>query len=48
MDPLDQRMMVNILTARMLFCRDPGGKSYLTVCRQGRLDGAPSAGGDPE
>ncbi len=48
-DPLDQRMMVNILTARMLLGRDPGCKGYLTAYRQGRLnvDGAPSAGGRP-
>src|SRR6266542_1807226 len=48
-DPLDQRMMVNIVTARMLLGRDPGCKGYLTAYRQGRLnvDGAPSAGGRP-
>jgi 5-methyltetrahydrofolate--homocysteine methyltransferase len=48
-DPLDQRMMVNVLTARMLLGRDPGCKAYLTAYRQGRLhlDGAPPAGGRP-
>jgi len=48
-DPLDQRMMANILTARMLLGLDPGCKGYLTAYRQGRLnvDGAPSAGGRP-
>jgi len=48
-DPLDPRMMVNVLTARMLLGRDPGCKTYLTAYRQGRLnlDGAPSAGGRP-
>ena len=46
-DPLDQRMMINVLTARMLLGRDPGCKANLTAYRQGRLnlDGAPPAGG---
>jgi len=45
-DPLDQRMMVNVLTARMLLGQDPGCKAYLTAYRQGRLnlDAAPPAG----
>jgi cobalamin-dependent methionine synthase I len=48
-DPLDQRMMVNVLTARMLLGRDPGCKAYLTAYRQGRLklDGVPPAGERP-
>lgn len=37
-DPLDQRMMVNVLTARMLLGQDPGCKAYLTAYRQGRLN----------
>ena len=37
-DPLDQRMMVNVLTARMLLGQDPGCKAYLTAFRQGRLN----------
>ncbi len=42
-DPLDPRMMVNIVTAHMLLGQDPGCKAYLTAYRQGRLnlDGAP-------
>jgi cobalamin-dependent methionine synthase I len=48
-DPLDQRMMVNVLTAGLLLGRDPGCKAYLTAYRQGRLnlDGALPAGGRP-
>lgn len=30
--------MVNILTARLLFGEDPGGKEYLAAFRQGRLN----------
>jgi 5-methyltetrahydrofolate corrinoid/iron sulfur protein methyltransferase len=43
-DPTDPRMMVNILTARMLLGQDTGCKGYLTAYRQGRLglDGGPS------
>ena len=37
-DPLDQRMMVNVLTARMLLGQDPGCKAYLTAFRQGRMN----------
>jgi 5-methyltetrahydrofolate--homocysteine methyltransferase len=37
-DPLDQRMMANVLTARMLLGQDPGCKAYLTAYRQGRLN----------
>lgn len=37
-DPLDQRMMINVLTARMLLGRDPGCKAYLTAYRQSRLN----------
>lgn len=36
-DPLDQRMMMNILTARLLLGQDPGCKEYLAAYRQGRL-----------
>jgi 5-methyltetrahydrofolate--homocysteine methyltransferase len=41
-DPLDPRMMANILTARMLLGEDPGCRGYLDAYRQGRLslDGA--------
>ncbi len=44
MDPTDQRMMVNILTARMLLGQDAGCRQYLAAYRQGRLrlEGAPS------
>jgi 5-methyltetrahydrofolate--homocysteine methyltransferase len=44
-DPLDPRMMVNILTARLLLGQDPGCKRYVAAYRQGRLnlDGAPVA-----
>jgi cobalamin-dependent methionine synthase I len=44
-DPLDARMMVNVLTARVLLGQDPGGKAYLNAYRQGRLalDPAPGA-----
>jgi cobalamin-dependent methionine synthase I len=43
-DPTDPRMMVNILTARMLLGQDEGCKEYLAAYRQGRLrlDGEPS------
>jgi cobalamin-dependent methionine synthase I len=43
-DPTDPRMMVNILTARMLLGQDAGCKEYLAAYRQGRLrlDGEPS------
>jgi len=37
-DPLDARMMVNILTARMLLGQDPGCKAYIMAYRQGRLN----------
>jgi 5-methyltetrahydrofolate--homocysteine methyltransferase len=36
-DPLDPRMMVNILTARLLLGEDPGCRAYLAAYRQGRL-----------
>ena len=36
-DPLDQRMMANIVTARMLLGRDPACKGYLAAYREGRL-----------
>jgi 5-methyltetrahydrofolate--homocysteine methyltransferase len=44
-DPLDARMMVNILTARMLLGQDPGCKAYIAAYRQGRLnaESAPAA-----
>lgn len=44
-DPLDPRMMANILTARMLLGVDPGCRDYLTAYRHGRLtfDGTPAA-----
>jgi 5-methyltetrahydrofolate--homocysteine methyltransferase len=43
-DPLDRRMMVNILTARLLLGQDPGCRAYLAAYREGRLalDGAPA------
>jgi len=46
LDPLDPRMMVNIVTARMLLGQDPGCRAYLAAYRQGRLnlDPAPAAG----
>ena len=46
---INPRMMVNVLTARMLLGRDPGCKAYLTAYRQGRLnlDGAPPTGRRP-
>lgn len=37
LDPLDQRMMANILTARMLLGQDSGCKAYLAAYREGRL-----------
>jgi 5-methyltetrahydrofolate--homocysteine methyltransferase len=36
-DPLDPRMMINIVTARALLGQDPACKGYLTAYRQGRL-----------
>jgi cobalamin-dependent methionine synthase I len=36
-DPLDSRMMVNIIAARMLLRLDPGCRAYLTAYREGRL-----------
>jgi 5-methyltetrahydrofolate--homocysteine methyltransferase len=47
-DPLDPRLMVNVLTARLLLGQDPGCKAYLRAYRQGRLSldpvrGAPAA-----
>ncbi|MBI1734507.1 MAG: dihydropteroate synthase [Candidatus Rokubacteria bacterium] len=44
-DPLDARMMANILTARMLLGEDVGCRDYLAAYRQGRLvlDGTPAA-----
>lgn len=43
-DPLDPRMMANILTARLLLGRDPGCRAYVAAYRQGRLslDAAPA------
>jgi cobalamin-dependent methionine synthase I len=43
-DPLDARMMVNVLTARLLLGQDPGCKKYVAAYREGRLnlDGAPA------
>jgi len=38
LDPLDPRMMVNIVTARMLLGQDPGCRAYLAAYRQGRLN----------
>jgi 5-methyltetrahydrofolate--homocysteine methyltransferase len=48
-DPLDARMMANILTARMLLGQDPGCRGYLTAYREGRLslEGAPAAAPRP-
>jgi cobalamin-dependent methionine synthase I len=43
-DPLDARMMVNVLTARVLLGQDPGGKAYLNAYRQGRLALDPAPG----
>jgi 5-methyltetrahydrofolate--homocysteine methyltransferase len=36
-DPLDPRMMANIVTAEMLLGRDPGCRGYLAAYRQSRL-----------
>jgi 5-methyltetrahydrofolate--homocysteine methyltransferase len=36
-NPLDPRMMANILTASMLLGQDPACKGYLTAYREGRL-----------
>jgi 5-methyltetrahydrofolate--homocysteine methyltransferase len=36
-DPLDRRMMANIVTARMLLGQDTGCKGYLAAYREGRL-----------
>lgn len=46
-DPLDPRMMVNILTAEMLLGQDSGCRGYLAAYRQGRLnlDSAPTPAG---
>ncbi len=38
LDPLDRRMMANILTARMLLGQDAGCRAYLAAYREGRLD----------
>jgi 5-methyltetrahydrofolate--homocysteine methyltransferase len=50
-DPLDQRMMANILTARMLLGQDTACRAYLTAYREGRLNLEPTltkpAGGLP-
>ena len=37
-DPLDRRMMANIVTARMLAGEDPACKGFLSAFRDGRLD----------
>ena len=37
-DPLDPRMMANILTARLLLGQDAGCRGYLTAYREGRLE----------
>jgi 5-methyltetrahydrofolate corrinoid/iron sulfur protein methyltransferase len=42
-DPLDPRMMANVLTARLLLGQDAGGKAYLSAYRQGRLNLDPAA-----
>jgi cobalamin-dependent methionine synthase I len=42
-DPLDPRMMANVLTARLLLGQDAGGKAYLSAYRQGRLALDPAA-----
>jgi 5-methyltetrahydrofolate--homocysteine methyltransferase len=42
-DPLDQRMMANILTARMLLGGDPVCKGYLAAYREGRLTLEPAS-----
>jgi 5-methyltetrahydrofolate--homocysteine methyltransferase len=47
-DPLDPRMMANILTARMLLGRDAGCRGYLTAYRDGRLSLEPVAAKPPE
>ena len=46
-DPLDARMMVNIVAARTLLGLDPGCRGYLAAYREGRLglDVPASAGG---
>ena len=38
LDPLDQRMMAQVQTARLLLGQDPGCKGYLTAYREGRLN----------
>jgi 5-methyltetrahydrofolate--homocysteine methyltransferase len=45
-DPLDQRMMANIVTGRMLLGQDAGCKGYLTAYREGRLDVEPAVVGN--
>jgi len=46
-DPLDPRMMANILTARMLLGQDAGCRGYLTAYREGRLALEPPAAKPP-
>jgi len=47
LDPLDPRIMANILTARMLLGQDAGCRAYLAAYREGRLHLEPSPARPP-